>query len=67
MCKYCEEVVQRFNNGIVTFSPYGDIRIIFCPEDVGYLLQVMDKNWTYSVRYCPWYGRRLDESSRSDC
>lgn len=46
MCKYCEGVKN------------GGARIIFDPEDVGYILQA-DEGCTYAITYCPWCGREL--------
>lgn len=56
MCKYCKRHIE--SDGIKYFTGYGGIRIIFDPEDVGYLL-LTDNGMTYSIRYCPWCGYEL--------
>lgn len=59
MCKYCEDCKGFRPNGYREFARNGGARIIFDPEDVGFLLQVMN-GLTYGITYCPWCGRELE-------
>lgn len=57
MCKHCEE--YEGYNGYRKYVRYGGARIVFDPEDVGFLFSAPG-TYTIPISHCPWCGRKLE-------